>query len=610
MHSISGSTTMVEAPADSSKQPDPRIINNSNTLSNISTTTPSGDTSSRTSGNATDTPRNARNSRLDPPAKISTSTEINSETSVQPPHAVDATEGKQVIESSSPSNSRPVSPTDQDSDENPENASDLQFKKKDFHKSRTQSFQSVLSSASLKSLRHQFTIPSQPQLKRNPSTISQSNTKNFQSFIQAPVLSSVTNLRTTDDVEIGQRLPFDQKLNSGLDFNDKRSRRNSLLESAGGDAGGKGFEKDDDEEDSEDDEDNYKEETTLQQQRLTLNALKKLSLSLAPIIRSDDDEQGPQSRQLTTKSLNSSKQEGRVRDLRPVLRSTSSKKSKPYQPAEVDLSSFSSLTRQSKHNNDTGAPPQVAAGPQDGRVRTDSQIMQPSQAQVERAAHSQAQTQTQSHSQPQNHLQQSSTQTHTSSQSATVSQTRTQTQGLMEHNVSETSNTPAQMPTPRSGSSDMRNTGFEKNLNPNAHSQNKSLFVGNQLTRKAESQFPEVNSKMVSNSMTGAGKSSSNSSESQVSSSRNSSNLMRPTQLSTNFHQRDSTGRIQGPVPETSHGSSFGSSKSHGSDKRLQQINGFRSPMYIPAVLRKNVDEMLELGADADGHGEHHGDKQ
>ncbi|KAM9899731.1 hypothetical protein OXX79_005562, partial [Metschnikowia pulcherrima] len=52
-------------------------------------------------------------------------------------------------ESFSANSSRPVSPTDQDSDEPADGPGDLQFKKKEFPKSRTQSFQSVLSSASL-----------------------------------------------------------------------------------------------------------------------------------------------------------------------------------------------------------------------------------------------------------------------------------------------------------------------------------------------------------------------------------------------------------------------------------------------------------------------------
>lgn len=213
----------------------------------------------------------------------------------------------------------PRAPSPMD-DEKLESSTDLQFKKKDFRKSRAQLFQLVLLTASLKSLKQQSTQGNPPPLLRNHSTVGTSNSKNFQLFIQAPVLSSVTNLRSADEVEIGQQLPFDHRTEAALLFPDlsKIADNNDISP----------------QDEHDDDDDIYKEETTLQQQRLTTNALKKLSLSLAPIIRLDDDDSDLQPRQLTTKLLNARA----APDQRQKL--------KPYQPAKVDLSSFSSLTRQ------------------------------------------------------------------------------------------------------------------------------------------------------------------------------------------------------------------------------------------------------------------------
>lgn len=170
--------------------------------------------------------------------------------------------------------------------EKSDNSGDELFKKK-FIKPRTQSFQSVLSTASLKSL---GTIPTNSQYRQN-SIISNKSSKNFQSFIQAPVLSSVSNLKP-ENIEIGRQLPF-----------------NLVTET---------------ETKSENIEDDYSEDTIIQQQKLTMNALKKLSLS--PFPKQD-------SAKTMTSVLNDS-------DI------SVAKKSEPYQPAEVDLSSFASLTRQ------------------------------------------------------------------------------------------------------------------------------------------------------------------------------------------------------------------------------------------------------------------------
>ncbi|WEJ93940.1 Zn finger protein [Yamadazyma tenuis] len=163
----------------------------------------------------------------------------------------------------------------------------LQFKKKNV-KPRTQSFQSVLSTASLKSL-------TQPPIHRNSSIISSisnvHNNKNFQSYIQAPVLSSISNPRK-DEIEIGRQLPFDHKSHQ------------------------------EDQQQESNDNDTY-EDPLIQQQQLTLNALKKLSLSPLPRIDNDNFDE-------TT--------------------DTRARKSEPYQPAAVDLSTFASLTRQPNVN--------------------------------------------------------------------------------------------------------------------------------------------------------------------------------------------------------------------------------------------------------------------
>lgn len=210
-----------------------------------------------------------------------------------------------------------------------ENASDLMFKKKDVRRSRTQSFQSVLSSASLKSLKQQYTNPqTQVQgqlLQRNNSFISTNgntnNVKNFQSFIQAPVLSSISNLRTNgDDIEIGQRLPFSgQAGNSQNDVSgNSNTNKTDGLSSALS---------------STDEDDTTDQDTMMQQQKLTLNALRKLTLSPMPIINSS--ESLPQRKPLSRKSS-------------AKLTEKPPKRTEPYQPAEVDLSSFASLTRQPK----------------------------------------------------------------------------------------------------------------------------------------------------------------------------------------------------------------------------------------------------------------------
>lgn len=217
---------------------------------------------------------------------------------------------------------------------------DLQFKKQDFRKLRTQLLQLVLSTASLKLLKQQYTAP----LHRNSSGVggvgvgagpggagagahqllATQALRNFQLFIQAPVLLLATNLRG-DKVEIGQQLPFSHTLPAEPPAPEP--------------------------EEPDDGDDVYKEETILQQQRLTLNALKKLSLSLAPIIQTEDEPDSLEHK-LTTRLLNNL---FRASAEPPSRREPRDPKSRGFQPAMVDLLAFSSLTRQSKHVPSPGA---------------------------------------------------------------------------------------------------------------------------------------------------------------------------------------------------------------------------------------------------------------
>lgn len=225
-----------------------------------------------------------------------------------------------------------------------DNKSEFLFKKKDVKKPRAQSIQSVLSTASLKSLKHQY-INNPPNFSRNASIVSNGdgirniqpggaltnnnnnstnnlissmkNSKNFQSFIQAPVLSSISNLKN-DNIEIGQQLPFNDngnRLDSSKSTDSQTQTQTNVNET-----------------NSDDYYDDH--DTILQQQKLTINALKKLSLSPMPII--NQETRKPAEKKATTQ------------EQRPEA--PTRKSSQPYQPAEVDLSSFASLTRQKGSN--------------------------------------------------------------------------------------------------------------------------------------------------------------------------------------------------------------------------------------------------------------------
>ena len=188
--------------------------------------------------------------------------------------------------------------------------SDLSFTKRDIRKSRTQSFQSVLSAASLKMVGS--TIP------RNSSQVSNSS-KNFQSFIQAPALSSINP--KNDDVQIGVHAPFNDRLagivNKSTENFNRSSDNVSRAESKNND-------------NTTDKHNIVKKDVITHKEtgsdedpsNLTLDALKKLSKSPLPI------------------------------------------NNEPYKPAKVDLTSFASLTRQSKSSHNLKISPEEPVTPQ------------------------------------------------------------------------------------------------------------------------------------------------------------------------------------------------------------------------------------------------------
>lgn len=414
-----------------------------------------------------------------------------------------------AAQAGSPLAARAGSPDEADYDDKMENLTDLQFKKKDFRRLRTQLFQLVLSTASLKLLK-QLATSAMPVLQRNHSTVStHANSKNFQSFIQAPVLLSVTNLRAADEVEIGQQLPFDHRTDPAASF-DLRLRQNSQLVFNASVTKPEGVRYD---ASNDDDDDTYKEETTLQQQKLTLNALKKLSLSLAPIIRSDDDDQELQPRQLTLRSLNSSPHSRpKIPAMTPLSVARSEKldarRPKPYQPAQVDLSQFSSLTRQSKYIPDKETTSPVAPAPP------------PSE--LEREYHNTIQQQMMS-LRNQAALQ----------EALPIVQPPLRAQRPIR--------TPAPLNAPQSLQT---STSPKQNGKPQPETQGRTSpgfgqFVEHRIGGKPVAPQPK------------------------------------------NW-PKSPTGQEPAPRQQTI-------------EKRLQQINSFRSPMYIPAVLRRTEDRMLEF---------------
>ena len=183
--------------------------------------------------------------------------------------------------------------------------SSITFEKQDVKCSRGQSFQSMLSSASLKSLGQQAAQQRGQHGGGRNNLISKMNSfKDFRSYIQAPALSSLSNSKLMENSsEIGKQHPFDDKPVS------KEENDSGAPEYSG----------------SYDDD----QETLAQQQKLTLNALKKLSLSARPTVRHEEDVD-------------------KVRKQHEIKAGENGNANEPYYPAEVDLSAFASLKRQPK----------------------------------------------------------------------------------------------------------------------------------------------------------------------------------------------------------------------------------------------------------------------
>ena len=97
-----------------------------------------------------------------------------------------------------------------------------------------------------------------------------------------------------------------------------------------------------------DSSDETDEDNIAQQQNLTLKALKKLSLSPRPVTNPDDISIA-------------SEEEAKSKLVK-----------EPYQPAEVDLSSFASLTRQPKQHHKLSSPSNDAAQKSTGPIENPS----------------------------------------------------------------------------------------------------------------------------------------------------------------------------------------------------------------------------------------------
>lgn len=397
--------------------------------------------------------------------------------------------------------------------------SDLQFAKKDY-RLRTQLFQSVLSSASLKLLKAQHMQPAPPGRGTSLS-------KNFQLYIQAPVL--LATLRRNDDVAIGQQMPF---VRPGSVSGESEHRRSDSDKPA----------------QLDDDDDEYREQTMLQQQRLTLNALKKLSLSLAPIIYDGDDAL---LRQLTTRQLNPAEKaagdkkdaEGERKEARGDTEGETrgggegreeegaSRVPRPYQPAQVDLSSFASLTRQSKHL-DKPETPGRSVDQEAERQLQQRQSLQTLKMAQRLARQSQPQL---TDAQPgQNQASQLSRSGRSSQQFA--NQTPNQPTRIGDQLVSQSSG--MHYAIPNGSQSNGSSNGFP---NGSSNSFPHGLPNGSQPNTSHGNQLPARRGVML------------------------------PRKASVQHEPLT----LKQPVP----------------DRKVQQIKGFRSPMYVPAVLRRTVDD-------------------
>lgn len=385
-------------------------------------------------------------------------------------------------------------------------AFDLSFKKKDPKRSTTQSFQSVLSTASLKSLKQQAI--NQQMSNNHSSAVDLNSSKNFQSFIQAPVMSSITNLKG-DDVEIGQQLPFND-MRSDDESGSRTSKRNSN-------------ETDNSVKRSSNSSGSDYEETV--QQNLTINALKKLSLS--PIIINNDEYER-----------------------------------EPYQPAEVDLSRFASLTRQHKEHPLTESAEQVQVVPNvpPQLSPTKLELVQPTQqAQLDQHTQLPEHPAQVAHVQPQ---QTPSINLHPQLPLVDDHPKRTLHRLPENESVSNSLIQPIQLD------------------QPNQQLTNQPL---SQPTHKFPSNQPTPNHSYTSPNQSNPTPTERYHNEMRYNTQKQ-SDLPSAVQPPVNMIRRLASNLQQAPPPQSIPLPHFPTSKLH---KQLQQIKGLRSPMYVPAVLRK-----------------------
>ncbi|KAI5954140.1 PIB2 [Candida margitis] len=407
------------------------------------------------------------------------------------------------------------------------NKSDLMFTKKDLSKSRTQSYQSVLSLASLKSLKQHQIQPltaangatSQPPgmmngvtLHRNSSTkgnsaqLTRSNSamntsKNFQSFIQAPVLSSLSNQKSNEDLQIGQQLPFHDKPNGNKS---RRTTNNSSSNDGDNDEGG---------------EEINDEETLSQQRNLTLNALKKLSLSPRPITNSEDI--------VIPKHVESDSK-------------LKSKGQEPYQPAEVDLSSFASLTRQPK-----------------ATAKAPSQSPSSSTIHSEKSPHSQICAKPSLESLPEGQIANADASTKDNDISQYHQNLRQQQMDSLKLQTEKNL---------------LRNNAQPGDLQYQSQLDSSKQMAGAQQQHTQHSNgahFPPISSRVPAAVIP----------PQDINTRRKPSNSSAPQNHPTNNLQVQC--HLQQPQPNSHH-----KNANARSTRQLQQIKGLRTPMYIPAVLR------------------------
>ncbi|ABN65416.2 Zn finger protein [Scheffersomyces stipitis CBS 6054] len=448
---------------------------------------------------------------------------------------------------------------DENGNENKLDGSDLSFTKKDPRKSRTQSFQSVLSTASLKSLKQQAlaSVPTNNNVNigTRSSSISHNNlnnlhsnssnsnpninataSRNFQSFIQAPVLSSITNLKMEDDIEIGQQLPFTESKVTSQRSRDRATSSTTTAATTNAVSLTNTNATSTVQSKSASDHDEEYEDTIVQQQKLTLNALKKLSLSPMPINTADNS--------LTRRPLNRASSKPKIdiaeSSKESINSSTSAPGSKtrtqePYQPAEVDLSSFASLTRQPKVATEKLPSPGVASASTSavtGFGERDSSIFNPN---------------TSTTSNP------DSIPTGTPSLSQKRSLPSLPEGEQFVENVATESNAAV-----RSNSGDVNQTYQH---HPQAHQGSQQQYQHS----KQDSHHMQLGNRIPSA-------------------------VVPPQNMNT---RRVPSGGFQAPNVYNSHMASQTQQNPHlhypKANRQLQQIKGFRSPMYVPAVLRMST---------------------